>query len=125
MRILDPGHLFALANIDYKLAFIDEQALRFVKREGLGYPGNVGYYPGTTLQEVYRACIARHKYLNKQEQHFCNTQNIQYLRSCIIGLEIRAAERHHRPTPEMHGEIENISCCPKCLHIGCEGQCRA
>jgi hypothetical protein len=43
MRIIDPGH-------DYILSVYDgegEQRLTFMKREGPGFPGNIGHYPGT------------------------------------------------------------------------------
>lgn len=38
----------------------------FVKREGEHFPGNVGHYPGTTMQEVLRVLIDRAKYVNSQ-----------------------------------------------------------
>lgn len=121
MQIIDPGHKFLLDNLD-GTAF---SMLTFVKREGLGYPGNVGHYPGTTLQEVYRSCIARHKYLDKQLHDQANSNCIFHLRENIRELEVRAAHRHHRRTPQFNYDIENMLMCSKCLHIGCEGNCHA
>src|SRR5258707_13345918 len=42
------------------------QTLQFVKREGEGYPGNIGHHEGTTMQEVLRVLIDRAKYINGQ-----------------------------------------------------------
>lgn len=55
MKVIDPGHVYDLRSLD------GEQLNRlvFVKREGPSYPGNVGHYPGTTMQEVLRALIDR------------------------------------------------------------------
>jgi hypothetical protein len=53
VRTLDPGHRYALANLDGD----GEDMLTFVKREGMLYPGNVGSHAGTTMQEVLRALI--------------------------------------------------------------------
>jgi hypothetical protein len=126
MKILDPGHQFELDLLDALGGLNDtKQILTYVKREGEGYPGNVGHYPGTTLQEVYRASIYRHKYLDNQVKDQANSNCIFHLRECIKNLETRAAHRHNRSTPKFDYAIENMICCPKCLHIGCEGNCHA
>lgn len=139
MKVIDPGHVFALAFLDGSITSPEmpkhgvllSSTLTFVKREGAGYPGNAGHHPGTNLQEVLRALISRVKYLEGQESHPNNTIIIFALRHAIWLLEQRAAERHDRPfTLEAAGilriedsSIEDAPTCPGCGHIGCEGQC--
>lgn len=104
------------------------QIITYVKREGEGYPGNVGHYPGTNLQEGWRIEIDRLQYLNAQESHHSNDLAIRNLRQNIALLEMRAAERHGRsPLPMFDFEIsiELQPTCPKCGHIGCEGTCHS
>lgn len=48
--VIDPGHLYELQVIDkVECAEPYPSLLRFVKREGPGYPGNSGTYPGTII----------------------------------------------------------------------------
>jgi hypothetical protein len=97
MRILDPGHHFALEVID-DIFGTTKQSLTFVKRNNPPekYPGNEGCYAGTTSQEVMRALIARAKYVDQQAPHHANKTLIESLRTNIWNLEIRAAEKHNR-----------------------------
>lgn len=118
MRVIDPGHKMVLASLD---GGVGEQILTFVKREGAGYPGNVGHYPGTNLQEVYRAAIHRHEYLDAQEHCEENQICIEYLRACIKLLEQRAARRHKRVDPFL--AVERLPVCGRCGHIGCLKEC--
>jgi hypothetical protein len=62
MKILDPGHDYLLSPLDGDI----DIRLTFVKREGVGYPGNIGSYSGTTCQEVLRSLIDRLDYINNQ-----------------------------------------------------------
>jgi len=119
MKVVDPGHAYALLMLDSTR----EAFLRFVKREGEGYPGNSGHYAGTNMQEVMRALIDRLKYLNDQIPDRRNHWIIGALRESISLLEERAAERHGRPFPKVPFEIETVPFCPKCGHIGCKGEC--
>lgn len=119
MRPIDPGHAYRLDQLDGDSC----TGLVFVKREGEGYPGNVGHYAGTNLQEVFRACIDRVKHINQQVPHSANGGIIWALRYCIWMLELRAAERHRRITPEFAEEIETMPTCKLCGHIGCYGEC--
>lgn len=118
MKIIEPGHHYELANID---GWVKNEII-YVKREGGGYPGNVGAHPGTNLQEGWRAEIDRLKYLNKQIPCLENITATMALRFAIMALESRAAERHNRPTPKFTDEVELMPVCPHCLHIGCPGQ---
>lgn len=89
---IDKGHSYGLLRLD---AGRDEHfILRFVKRVGPRYPGNEDSYPGTIIQEVLRACIARLKYLHGQKPHWINPVCVDLLRACLILLEMRAAEQH-------------------------------
>ncbi len=122
MRVIDPGHQYALRQLDGDC----EEILTFVKRQGEGYPGNVGEYPGTNIQEVLRALIDRLNYLHRQIPHDGNTLIVEDLRDALWTLEARAANRHNRPIPEemrscgsVNRRIELLPTCPKCGHIGC------
>lgn len=124
MIILDPGHYYALDVLDKDPEFKESyELLKFVKREGEGYPGNIGHHSGTNMQEVMRALIDRLKYLNKQIPCEENENAQNHLREAIWELEYRAAKRHNRPFIYGINEIENHPTCPKCLHIGCKGKC--
>ncbi len=120
MRVLDPGHVFELAHLDGD----GIQQLRFVKREGIGYPGNVGHHEGTNLQEVIRALIARLGYVDSQLYDDSNLECIEHLRECIRLLETRAAIRHGRSVPIFGKYPEILGTCSDCGHIGC-WQCSA
>lgn len=127
MRVVDPGHLYALAKLDNRKSRVPTY-LRFVKREGDKYPGNVGHYAGTNIQEVLRAVIDRVKYLDNQVPSERNQTVLTHLRLSIAELELRAAERHGRVLdlpPDGVNHIEMFPTCQKCGHIGCEGECHA
>lgn len=103
MRVVDPGHRYKLKMLDGD----EQQELVFVKREGVGYPSNVGHHAGTILQEVWRASIDRLKYVDAQIAHSCNQQAIDHLRCALILLEKRAAERHGAIVKNQEGPIES------------------
>ncbi len=119
MRVIDPGHQYALEHLDGNL----EELLTFVKREGAGYPGNVGSHPGTNIQEVLRALIDRLKYLHYQIPDYGNIYAIEDLRHALKKMEMRAARRHGRPFPVFMKDLELMPVCQLCGHIGCEGSC--
>jgi hypothetical protein len=123
MDVIDPGHVYALECLDGEEDEI--QLLQFVKREGPGYPGNVGHHSGVNIQEVLRVLIDRIKYLDNQIPHVSNQLALRLLRLAILALELRAAERHGREWVQTgHDEdIEYRPVCVKCGHIGCVGQC--
>lgn len=119
MRVIDPGHQYALNHLDGNL----EELLTFVKREGPKYPGNQGSHPGTNIQECLRAIIDRIKYVDAQIPHWRNKHAIVAMRDVLECLEFRAAERHGRILHLSPGlNIEDEEVCPKCGHIGCIGQ---
>jgi hypothetical protein len=121
MRIVDPGHTYALQILDNDGP---ATALRlvFVKREGPKFPGNDGHYSGTNLQEVLRACRDRLLYLNHQEHDYRNEIIIDHLMNAVYLLEERAAERHGRIPLGRVAAIYGDTC-EKCGHVGCGGSC--
>lgn len=116
MREIDPGHVYELTVYDG----MGSQALVFVKREGPGYPGNVGSHAGTNCQEVIRALIARVKYLEGQIAHPENGVILGCLREALMAFERRAAERHGRKLPELAWPVEQERPCRTCGHIHCD-----
>lgn len=126
MKVLDPGHQYLLFELDTDSIKPNRSMsqLHFVKREGPNYPGNAGHYPGTTLQEVLRACCDRLRYVNHQLPDKNTRKALGLLRLAILCLERRAAKRHGRNGSHLTlDEAEWGRCCPKCNHVGCEGGC--
>lgn len=121
MNIRDPGHDYVLASLDGDAP----QRLTFVKREGPGFPGNVGHHPGTTTQEVLRALIDRGEYVNSQIPCAETEAATALMRTALLLLELRAARRHGRVPKDFPTLVEAMDgeTCPRCGHIGCEG-CR-
>lgn len=122
MKVLDDGHVFELRSLDKARGEAD-QLLVFVKREGPGYPGNVGSHGGTTTQEVLRALIERTGYVDNQIRSVHNDFVTAHLRAALWHLEARAAARHGREFDCLLEGIEVLSTCDKCNHIGCYGRC--
>lgn len=122
MRVEDPGHLYRLRVLDGEEYGMPAYPLKFVKREGLNYPGNEGHYPGTTSQEVLRALINRAGYV--QGQIPCWQTNVSiYPMSLVVWLyEHRAAKRHKRRPPSLYDAIYGETC-SMCGHVGCYGDC--
>lgn len=116
MKVIDPGHCYDLTVFDGA----GEQVLRFMKREGPGFPFNVGHYPGTNCQEVIRALIERVKYLDRQIACAENAMILSGLRTALIAFETRAARRHRRELPALPVEVEDMPTCKTCGHIGCD-----
>ena len=121
VKVVEAGHIYALSQLDGSA----EEILTFVKREGPGYPGNVGSHAGTNMQEVIRCLIDRTKYLEAQIHDKGNRDVIEGLRDALFALETRAAERHGRALPLFGDDLELRATCEVCGHIGCESDCRA
>ena len=120
MEVLDPGHMFLLDVLDgyTKIPLI------FVKRDDPSekYPGNVGHYSGTTIQEVLRATISRVLYLDNQMPSWQNKHLLKHLRDSIECLEDRNSEKKggwYKISGDTR-DIEDLPTCPKCLHINCK-----
>jgi hypothetical protein len=123
MRVLDAGHFYQLAELDYNGRPESFITLQFVKREGPKYPGNKGHHSGTTTQEVLRACCNRLRYVNNQMPRLDTQAALSCLQEAIRHLEVIAARIHGRPIAMTLGEAEFGPCCPKCGHVGCQGGC--
>jgi hypothetical protein len=119
MKVLDPGHTYELATLDGGTT----QELRFVKRmdplQPWRFPGNTSAYPGTTLQNVLRACLERFRYLQGQIACPENYISILLLRTALWLLEFRAARRHGRTYFHGLSHAETTPMCPQCGHTEC------
>ena len=115
----DPGHHYQLLVLDSTWRSLP-QFLRFVKREGPAYPGNVGSYEGTTLQSVLRACCARLDYLQRLEPSVEYFLIREKLITCLWYLEQRAAYRHGLPYPYSRDFARTAPMCETCGHTVCE-----
>lgn len=115
MIVIDPGHKYLCDSYDGD----SPQMITFMKREGEGYPGNVGHHPGTNIQEVIRVIIDRFSYLQNQIPCWQNLMAISLLRHVIILLEDRAAIRHGRVLQPFSSTAENVPVCGTCGHIQC------
>lgn len=119
MRVLDSGHRYSLATLDGDGT---PELLQFVKREGLKYPGNVGHYPGTTMQEVLRALIERARYVNNQIACAETEAAIGCMETALLLFEMRAARRHKRHLDATAVEdVVSGATCVTCGHVGCKG----
>lgn len=123
MKVVDQGHLYELNVLDGE-GPAPTARLRFVKREGPNYPGNVGAYPGVTTQEVIRALIDRMLYVNGQQECIDNRSAISHLRDALVVLEIRAARTagYALDLSEYHAlghRIEAFPTCERCGHLAC------
>lgn len=111
MRIIDPGHLYAVVNVDGP----GEQQIQFVRRRdhrgGLVSP----YTPGILSQELLRVLIDRVRYLNDEDPCTEDVQIIHALRDCLRLFESRAARR----TIEKLEMPEMSDACPICHHLLC------
>jgi hypothetical protein len=118
MIVKDPGHHYVLQELDH-LDPTAERHLVFVKREGEGFPGNVGHHPGTNMQEVLRAVVNRLTYLDNQIEDSRNMKAKHLICEAIWLLECRAADRHHREHPTVIEAVTGQTCL-KCGHVGCK-----
>ena len=85
MKILEPGHIYALNVLDGLLGETDN--LTFVNRE----PGKE--HPGYQTQEVLRALIDRTRHCDNCLRWPGNDLIIQHLRMALVLHEARALER--------------------------------
>lgn len=113
---LSPGHFYRIKELDGG----GFQFVRFVKREGPGYPGNVGHSPGINLQKVFKMCTARLAYLNGQIPCAENVLIQFLLRLSMWLLEFRTARRRgylylHTPRYAMDSPL-----CETCGHTDCK-----
>lgn len=116
MKVIDEGHSFELNCLDGDIV----QRLIHVKREGPGYPGNIGSYPGTTMQEVLRAELNRARYVNMQTPCAETEGVINCLQQALLLLEIRAKRVKGKLLVLSDLSIlETAEICKTCGHIHC------
>lgn len=84
MRIVDPGHVYALDSLDGEY----QQSVRFVKR----FRGNLNH-PGTVNQELLRVLIDRVQFLDAEKPWPLNEQILYHLRMALVLHEARAIIR--------------------------------
>lgn len=113
MKIVEPGHLYVLDELDGELS----QHLIFVKREGPHYPGNVGAHPGTTSQEVLRALIDRARYVNRQILCVETECAIGLLQTALALFEMRAKRVKGQGLNQVT-TIAGLLVAPTCLTCG-------
>lgn len=121
MKVIDQGHIYLLRNLDVRPGWHEyTQPLVFVKRDNPPekYPGNIGHYPGTNMQEVLRALIDRIKYVGNQVYDASNTLVLRNLREALFLLEVRAAGRHGRHLALSYAQREQIEDMPTCHKCG-------
>jgi len=118
VKVLDPGHRYELPHLDGD----GTTTLTFVKREGEGYPGNVGHHEGVIMQEVLRALIDRAEYVDRQIPSAATSLAIECMQRACALLETRAAVRHGREIPLAHHAVYGTPH-KDCGHVGCNGEC--
>jgi len=119
VRVIDPGHLYELPHLDGD----GVTTLRFVKREGKEYPGNVGHHEGVIMQEVLRALIDRAEYVDRQIPCAETSLAIECLERACFLLEVRAAHRHGRDNIALPREAVYGVPHKGCGHVGYTGGC--
>ena len=124
MQIVDAGHHYILDCFDPTPGHEGQHSMKFVKREGPGYPFNRGIYGGTNCQEVLRALIDRTEYLNRQQPCAETEAAAGLLRAALLLFELRAARRHGRSLdlPSTQHVLSGETC-EKCGHVGCKKSC--
>ncbi len=126
MKVIDSGHKYLLEVYDGDGT--ETIAITFMKREGPGYPSNVGHYSGTNCQELLRVFIDRVKYLNKQIPCADNQRILEHTRRAFLEFERRGAMRHGDTElePLQLWDVEDVPVeliphCRVCGHIRCFG----
>ena len=89
MRILEPGHKYALANLESE----GEQVLTFIRRSSDMVDYGDGEHAGTNTQEAIRAVIDRSKYLHTIGPCEETANAIDWGRMMLYEYEARAWRR--------------------------------
>lgn len=120
MRVLDQGHLYELAELDGG-EINSFSSLRFVKRVGDRFPGNVSpAYAGTTMQEVLRALIDRAEYVNRQIPCAETEASIALMEAALLLMEIRAKRvKGKNLDVATVDSVVHAATCPHCQHVLC------
>lgn len=114
MRIVVPGHVYEVENVDGGGA----QVIAFVRRrdeDGEPLPQNEERWPGILTQELLRVCIDRTLHLNAENPCREDVEIVDKLRDVLRAYEARAARR----SIDKLSMPERKSVCPTCHHIFC------
>lgn len=116
MRIIEPGHVYELANVDG----IGTQRIYFVRRrDDQGELLNTALHAqGILTQELLRVAIDRTLYLYAEAPCDEDTKIVEHLREAITLFESRAARR----SIEKLAKPEEAKVCDTCQHILCPHQ---
>ena len=88
MKVLDPGHLYEVPNLEAK----GKQRIRFMKRNS-DMVQRDEEYAGTNTQEVIRVLIDRTKFLNEVGYSEETANAVDWLRMALYEYEARAWRR--------------------------------
>lgn len=117
MKVIDPGHEYLIEALDGGAS----QTIRFVKREGPNYPGNIGAHGGPITQEFLRAILHRCVYMNAQGSCAETDIIVASLRTAIMAFEVRAARCRGAVIDLINlSDIDAEPTCGKCGHIQCD-----
>lgn len=113
MRVIEPGHVYAVQNIDGP----GEQIIRFVRRRDASADklAEEAWEEGILCQELFRVLIHRIQYLDSEAPHPVNVEATLALRKALTGFEARAAQR----TIEKLPMPERAVVCSECQHMLC------
>lgn len=119
MRIIDPGHIYALDNVDAPINGGSQQHIYFVRRRGTNGESlpEKARQGGILTQELLRVCIDRTLYLYAEAPCDEDTEIIEHLRSALVLYETRAARRRI----ERLSRPELAEPCSVCGHVLCDG----
>lgn len=117
MIVKDKGHRYLLKELDGS----GKQEIKFVKRVGYKYPGNVKpEYPGLQNQDLLRVLIDRTLYLDSRERHWVNSICFWLYRLALFLLEFRASSKKELfLNPFLITRIEKLKTCRHCHHVRC------
>lgn len=113
MKIVEPGHTYAVTNVDGP----GHQIIRFVKRRDSRAEllGEEEREEGIQSQELLRVLIDRTIYLHAEQPWPENVEVVKHLRKALSLYESRAARRHI----EKLSMIERHEPCEDCGHLLC------
>ena len=113
MRVIDPGHIYEVQNVDGD----GSQRIEFVRRrdDEAVVLDQTSRREGILTQELLRVAIDRTLYLNAEGPCHENIEIIDCLRRALSLYESRAARR----TVEKHPMIERADVCEVCQHLLC------
>lgn len=102
MKIIEPGHVYELANLEHP----GSQLLTFIKRSSGAVDYGDAEHPGTNTQEVLRALIDRTQFLDGVLTAEETQDAVFYLRQALFLYEARAYRRKQQKLNKKAGMSE-------------------